>query len=97
MTNVETEGTIYKKVCDQTGEEVVMDRPNATPLNWFRLENIKLLYRTQEYYEKPNGKKTRLIPSEHVLKYEGDTDPDFVSKEALMEWLSNRIDEITEE
>ena len=96
MTNIEETGTIYKKECDNCGKTVVMDRANATPLKWFRLERIKMLFRAEEYYEKSNGKKTRLIPSANACIFEGDTDPDFCTRECAEAWFSNQLEEISE-
>ena len=78
-------------VCDYCEREIERTSKWKTPCGWFRLENIKLLFRKSD--EKPR------IPDHNILNIANGTvlaDPDFCSRKCLVKWISKKAKEIKE-
>ncbi|KKK96237.1 hypothetical protein LCGC14_2664760 [marine sediment metagenome] len=80
---------IKKRKCDECGKEADLGGPNKeseTPIKWFRLTKLHLLYRRDNIKVDDSSLAIKSINE--------DKDPDFCSKKCILKWFDKLLTDL---
>ena len=76
--------------CPKTAD--LTEKTYATPIGWFRISKLDIVYRKKETRKGTGGKEGKYYTSK---EFEDKTDPHFCCRACLMKWMYKQLNELT--